>query len=98
MVRFNGRIPPRQLGLPMRSRKMINRGMNGVHDMGGMDGFGPIPIEQNEPVFHAEWERRIFAMFASLLPRLFGFRHSIKRIPAPVYVTSSYCERWLNAG
>jgi nitrile hydratase subunit beta len=76
---------------------MIIRGMNGVHDMGGMDGFGPIPIEQNEPVFHAEWERRIFAMFASLLPRLLGFRHAIERIPAPVYLASTYYERWLNA-
>jgi nitrile hydratase len=71
--------------------------MNGVHDMGGMDGFGPIPIEQNEPVFHAEWEGRIHAICASLLPRLLGFRHAIERIPAPVYLASSYYERWLNA-
>jgi nitrile hydratase subunit beta len=76
---------------------MIIRGMNGVHDMGGMDGFGPIPIEQNEPVFHTEWEGRVFAMFATLLPRLVGFRHAIERIPAPVYLASSYYERWLNA-
>jgi nitrile hydratase subunit beta len=76
---------------------MIIRGVNGVHDMGGMDGFGPIPIEQNEPVFHAEWEGRMFAMFASLLPRLVGFRHAIERIPAPLYLASSYYERWLNA-
>ena len=36
--------------------------MNGVHDLGGMDGFGPIDPEPDEPVFHAEWERRCFAM------------------------------------
>ena len=30
--------------------------MNGVHDMGGMHGLGPIQYEPNEPVFHAEWE------------------------------------------
>jgi nitrile hydratase len=36
--------------------------MNGVHDMGGMHGMGPIVEEKNEPVFHHEWEGRIFAM------------------------------------
>ena len=30
--------------------------MNGVHDMGGMQGFGPVHPEKNEPVFHARWE------------------------------------------
>ena len=76
---------------------MIIRAMNGVHDMGGMDGFGPIPIEQNEPVFHAEWEARMCAIFMSLLRRLGGFRHAIERIPAPVYLASSYYERFVNA-
>ena len=36
--------------------------MNGVHDLGGMHGFGPVVLEPNEPVFHAEWERRTFAL------------------------------------
>jgi nitrile hydratase len=36
--------------------------MNGAQDMGGMDGFGPVEPEPNEPVFHAEWERRAFAL------------------------------------
>jgi hypothetical protein len=71
--------------------------VNGVHDMGGMDGFGPIPIEQNEPVFHAEWEGRVWSIFLTLLPRLRGFRHAVERIPAPVYPNSSYWERWFNA-
>jgi nitrile hydratase subunit beta len=70
--------------------------VNGVHDMGGMDGFGPIPIEQDEPVFHAEWEGRVWAIFLTLLPRLRGFRHAIERIPAPLYLNSGYWERWLN--
>ena len=30
--------------------------MDGVHDLGGMEGFGALPIEANEPVFHHEWE------------------------------------------
>jgi hypothetical protein len=36
--------------------------MNGVHDMGGMDGFGKVEVEQNEPPFHAPWEGRVLAM------------------------------------
>jgi Nitrile hydratase beta subunit len=36
--------------------------MNGIHDLGGMQGFGPIEREENEPVFHADWERRMFAL------------------------------------
>jgi hypothetical protein len=33
--------------------------MNGVHDMGGMQGMGPVPYEKDEPVFHAPWEGRV---------------------------------------
>ena len=36
--------------------------MNGAHDMGGNHGFGPIEREADEPAFHAEWERRVFAL------------------------------------
>ena len=36
--------------------------MNGIHDMGGMHGLGPIDREENEPVFHHAWERRAFAL------------------------------------
>ena len=36
--------------------------MNGIHDMGGMHGFGPVPIETDEPVFHEPWEGRVYAM------------------------------------
>ena len=59
--------------------------MNGVHDMGGMHGMGPIEIEQNEPVFHAEWERRIFALrLASAFHRRWNGdmnRHAVERMP-----------------
>jgi nitrile hydratase subunit beta len=40
--------------------------MNGVHDMGGMQTFGPIQREKNEPVFHARWEGRISAIYSAL--------------------------------
>jgi nitrile hydratase len=36
--------------------------MNGIHDMGGMQGFGPVAPERNEPVFHADWEARVLAL------------------------------------
>ncbi len=36
--------------------------MNGVHDMGGMDGFGKVEPEPNEPTFHQDWEGRVMAM------------------------------------
>ena len=36
--------------------------MNGIHDMGGMHGFGPVRIEPDEPVFHGRWEARVFGM------------------------------------
>ena len=42
--------------------------MNGIHDMGGMHGMGPIEREKNEPVFHARWESRIFALRRAMRP------------------------------
>src|SRR5215469_5970120 len=75
--------------------------MNGVHDMGGMDGFGRVQPEVNEPVFHADWERRVLALVVSVLTltgrNMDEFRHAIERIPPARYLTSSYYERWLRA-
>jgi nitrile hydratase beta subunit len=75
--------------------------MNGVHDMGGMDGFGAIPREENEPVFHADWERRTFALaLATIGGRHFNvdeFRRAMERMPPARYLASSYYERWLYA-
>ena len=74
--------------------------MNGVHDLGGMQGFGPVEREENEPVFHAPWEGRVFAM-RSLVRATTGLwsidegRHSIERMDPAAYLASSYYERWL---
>ena len=80
---------------------MIIAAMNGVHDMGGMDGFGPVVPEQNEPVFHADWERRMYGLAAlamrSMQVNTDEFRHAIERIPPARYLTSRYYERWLAA-
>ncbi len=74
--------------------------MNGVHDMGGMHGFGPIDHEVNEPVFHAAWEGKIFGIRRALLERYpiyapKGFRFALESLPPDTYLTSSYFERWL---
>lgn len=75
--------------------------MNGIHDLGGMHGLGPIPTEENEPYFHHEWERRIFPLFASLFVgghfNVDEFRHAIERMAPTEYLQSSYYEHWLHA-
>ena len=73
--------------------------MNGIHDMGGMDGFGPVEPEPDEPVFHHRWEGRVFAIRAALRPkdRVPGwgsFRYDLERIPPADYLRMSYYERW----
>jgi len=73
--------------------------MNGIHDMGGMHGMGPIVEEKNEPVFHHEWEGRIFAMNRAMGAwrkwNLDASRHSRELIPAAEYLRMSYYERWV---
>ena len=72
--------------------------MNGVHDMGGMHGMGPIQHEENEPVFHARWESRVFAMYIALGAwrkwNIDAARHSREVIPPAEYLRMSYYEKW----
>ena len=72
--------------------------MNSIHDMGGMDGFGPIARETDEPVFHAEWERRMFGLSFGIAYALSlsddHFRQEIERIPPADYLRASYYELW----
>ena len=72
--------------------------MNGIHDMGGMDGFGKVEVEANEPSFHARWEGRVLAM-----QRAMGYagawhidhsRFAQETLPAQVYLAVSYYQRW----
>ncbi|HVZ46190.1 MAG TPA: nitrile hydratase subunit beta [Ramlibacter sp.] len=73
--------------------------MNGVHDFGGMQGYGPVRPEPNEPPFHAEWERRAFAftlaMGATGQWSLDMSRSMRERLPAVQYLSSTYYEIWL---
>jgi nitrile hydratase len=70
--------------------------MNGIHDMGGMHGMGPLGYEKNEPVFHAEWEGRVYAMNI-VVDVSTGGRYGIELIPARDYLRMSYYDKWLTA-
>jgi nitrile hydratase beta subunit len=73
--------------------------VNGVHDMGGMHGLGPIAPEPDEPVFHAEWERRVHAMVIASPTRgnIDAGRHQRELIPGPEYLRMTYYEKWFTA-
>jgi nitrile hydratase len=72
--------------------------MNGIHDMGGVQDMGPIRRERDEPVFHAEWERRAFALFNAVPDVNWPYlRYQIELIPPADYLRMSYYERWLAA-
>ena len=75
--------------------------MNGVHDMGGMDGFGKVVREENEPPFHESWEGRVLAM-----QRAMGYagawhidhsRFAQEQLPPLDYLGASYYRRWMLA-
>jgi nitrile hydratase subunit beta len=72
--------------------------MNGVHDMGGMDGFGKVEPEANEPVFHAAWEARVIAMARAMGAtgawNIDMFRNAREHQPAAFYLTASYYKSW----
>jgi nitrile hydratase len=73
--------------------------MNGIHDMGGMQGMGPVQHEANEPVFHAEWEGRVFAINAALRAmgrwNLDTWRFRIESLAPVDYLRLTYYDRWL---
>ncbi len=73
--------------------------MNGVHDMGGMDGFGKVETEPNEPMFHAEWEGRVLALVRAMgAAGAFNIdtsRFYREALPPHVYLSSSYYKKWL---
>jgi nitrile hydratase beta subunit len=73
--------------------------MNGIHDMGGMQDMGPVRPEKNEPVFHAAWEERVFALDMAVDGGWSGAaeRYQIESIPPADYLRMSYYEKWLTA-
>jgi nitrile hydratase beta subunit len=75
--------------------------VDGIHDLGGMQGLGPVGVEPAEPVFHHPWEGRAFALALSALAaggfNTPMFRHAIERMDPVHYLSSSYYEHWLTA-
>lgn len=70
--------------------------MNGVHDMGGMHGFGT--VDADDAAFHDDWDRAVFAVEKLLrYQSIYGVdekRHAIERIEPSIYLDASYFERW----
>jgi nitrile hydratase len=75
--------------------------VNGVHDMGGMHGFGPVEPEPDEPVFHGEWEKRAFALTLAMGATgewtIDAARFAREDWPARDYLSRTYYESWLAA-
>jgi nitrile hydratase beta subunit len=73
--------------------------MNGAHDLGGMHGFGPVNPEPDEPVFHADWERRAFgltlAMGAWRRWNIDMSRSAREQMPPAEYLATTYYEHWM---
>src|SRR4029078_7984771 len=74
--------------------------MDGVHDLGGMHGFGPVEREAHELVFHAAGEAAVYAIMragmSSGLYNLDEFRHGVERMDPAHYLRSGYYEHWLD--
>ncbi len=73
--------------------------MNGIHDLGGMHGLGPIAPEKNEPVFHEPWEARVYAIVRAMGAwrkwNIDASRFQREQIPPAEYLRMSYYEKWL---
>jgi nitrile hydratase beta subunit len=75
--------------------------VDGIHDLGGMQGFGRVDHSPAEPAFAEGWEAVARALMV-LVKHAVGssdgeFRHSIERMAPGHYLTSSYYEHWLTA-
>jgi nitrile hydratase len=74
--------------------------VNGIHDLGGMHGFGPVEREPDEPPFHGAWEAAVVAiMRAGMGAGIYNideFRHGIERMDPAHYLRATYFERWLD--
>jgi len=74
--------------------------VDGIHDMGGMQGFGAVAPEPGEPPFHESWEGRVFGMSLTLWATggpIGVMRPQVERIETGRYLASSYYERWEHA-
>jgi len=75
--------------------------MDGMHDLGGKQGFGPVRYTHNAQAFHAQWEKRVNALYAHAVKlgifNMDEYRHAIERMEPRHYLTASYYERSLTS-
>ena len=75
--------------------------MDGIHDLGGKQGFGPVRHSPTAPAFHADWEKRVNALYSlAVRAGIFNmdeYRHAIERMEPRHYVSASYYERTLTS-
>jgi nitrile hydratase len=74
--------------------------VDGIHDMGGMHGFGAVVAQPGEPVFHEPWEGRVVGLMvaagaAGLIPG--SLRPRIESMDPAAYLAASYYGRWAHA-
>ena len=72
--------------------------MNGIHDLGGMAGFGPVEVEADEPTFHEAWEAFRINVASIALLRAYNtdaYRHAVERMVPLHYLQARYYERVL---
>jgi nitrile hydratase beta subunit len=73
--------------------------MNGIHDMGGMHGMGPLEVREDERPFHAEWEGRAWGLLRAVGPfgpaRRRNFRYEHEILPPAQYLQMQYYERFI---
>ena len=75
--------------------------MDGIHDLGGRQGYGPIDVNEPPEPFHAPWEARLFGITRAFTrPAMFSidlFRHVRECIDPTEYLSRGYYDQWLLA-
>lgn len=75
--------------------------MDGIHDLGGKQGFGPVDVNEKEEVFHADWEGRMWAIAQCASGRdgwtIDWWRHCRELIDPVDYLTRPYFDSWMQA-
>lgn len=71
--------------------------MDGVHDLGGREGFGPVAVTRDDPAFAEDWEARMYALSQCVGAEDWNidwFRHMVELLPPQAYLTIPYFEKW----
>lgn len=71
--------------------------MDGIHDLGGKQGFGPVPVAEGDAPFAQDWERRMWALSREgICPTMTidWFRHGVELMVPGDYLTFSYFQKW----